>query len=394
MSAVPNIQTANERPVRVLMVARDLDLGGIERDISKFARHLGTYGVEPHVACFNPGGMRWREIEGAGIPLVTIPVKSFRSKSAIEGARIFRQYVVENAIQVVHAFDVTADIFCVPLARIFGIPVLSSQLCYRELYAPFIRITMAVIDRMATGVFVNCQGIADHLHADWGLSRRRIHVCYNGYETHEFHPRARKRPSIIRDANIVFGTVAALRPEKNIKLLVESFARVIQIDHRARLLIVGSGPERLELVRTAAVLGLTDACVFQDAVSTPAEWMRAIDVFVLPSMSEGFSNSLLEAMACGCCPVASRVGGTPELVNDGESGILFEPGSLNELSDALVYLMQHPDKRRYLAARATTFVQEHLTIQKAGARLAGIYSTILSNQTRQESGLRAVHGGN
>jgi hypothetical protein len=151
----------------VLMVARDLELGGIERDISReFARHLGTYGVEPHVACFNPGGMRWHEIERAGIPLVTIPVKSFRSKSAIEGARIFRQYVVENGIQVVHAFDVTADIFCVPLARIFGIPVLSSQLCYRELFAPFIRITMAVIDRIATGVFVNCQGIADHLHAD------------------------------------------------------------------------------------------------------------------------------------------------------------------------------------------------------------------------------------
>lgn len=380
MSAVPNLQTAKQPPVRVLMVARDLDVGGIERDISKFARHVGVYAIEPHVACFNPGGMRWQEIEQAGIPLVTMPVKSFRSKSAIEGARDLRRYLVQNRIQVVHAFDVTADIFCVPLARIFGVPVLSSQLCYRELYAPFVRITMAVIDRIATGVFVNCQGIADHLNVDWGVARRRIHVCYNGYEPQEFHPQARNRPMILADASIVFGTVAVLRPEKNLKLLVESFARVFRIDHRARLLIVGSGPERQELLQMAAALGLTDACVFQDAVSQPAEWMRAIDVFVLPSLSEGFSNSLLEAMACGCCPVASRVGGTPELVNDGESGILFEPGNLNELSDVLVYLMQHPEKQRHLAERAAAFVQEHLTIQKASARLGSIYRALLANR--------------
>ena len=378
MSAASDVPPVAVHPVRVLMVARLLDAGGLERDVSKFARHVGEYGIQPYVACFNAGGMRWREIDKAGIPLVTVPVKSFRSRSAIEGARILRRYVVEQGIQVVHAFDLGTDLFCVPLARIFGIPVLASQLCYRELLPKHMRLIMSVIDRLATGVFVNCEGLAKHLNVDWGLSRKRIHVCYNGYEPQEFNPQGRKRPRELADASIVVGTVALLRPEKNLGILVASFAELYRIDDKARLLIVGSGPERPKLVHMAAQLGLADACIFQETVSQPGEWMRAIDVFVLPSLSEGFSNSLLEAMACGCCPVASRVGGTPELIKDGERGVLFESGNVKQLSDILVHLMQHPVEQRRLAETAAIFVRDHLTIEQASARLANIYKSLLA----------------
>lgn len=383
MSTIRNLRAVTGQPARVLMVARLLDAGGIERDVSKFARHLGAYGIQPHVGCFNPGGMRWREIEEAGIPLVTLPVKSFRSRSVIAGASIFRGYLFRHRIQVVHAFDLGADLFCVPLARIFGIPVLSSQLCYRELLPRHVRWLMPAVDRLSTGVFVNCEALADHLNTDWKLSRKRIHICYNGYEPQEFNPRGRKRPIELADASIVIGTVALLRPEKNLGMLVESFAELYRIDNKARLLIVGNGSEKPYLVQRASELGLTNACTFQDTVPQPAEWMRAIDVFVLPSLSEGFSNSLLEAMACGCCPVASRVGGTLELIKNGERGILFESGNLKELSTALVHLWRNPEEQRRLAENAATFVREHLTIQKASCQLAKIYTNLIGGQREQ-----------
>jgi glycosyltransferase involved in cell wall biosynthesis len=391
----PTPRNGNGGPgtIPVLMLARVLDGGGIERDVSKFSRHLREHGIEPHVACFNAGGMRWREIADAGIPLVTIPVTSFKSKSAVTGASALRQYIAEKGIRLLHAFDVPADMFAVPLARLWRIPVLSSQLSFRELMPMHTRLIMAVIDRIATGVFVNCEALADHLSSDWKLAHNRIHVCYNGYEPQEFNPRGRKRPRELADASIVVGTVALLRPEKNLEMLVESFARLYRIDNRARLLIVGSGPEKSELVRKAAELGLTDACVFRDTVSKPAEWMRAIDVFVLPSFSEGFSNSLLEAMACGCCPVASRVGGTPELVDHGERGVLFESGNLKELSDALVYLMQHPEEQRRLAENAASFVRQRLTIQQASARLADIYRNLLADQKNKINGKYSLDAG-
>jgi len=370
-------------PLRVLMVARLLDAGGIERDVSKFARHLSSFGIHPHVGCFNSGGMRWRELENAGIPLVTIPVRSFRSLSAIKGAYVLRQYLVEKNIQIVHAFDLPADLFCVPLTRLFGVTVLASQLCYRDLFPRHVRWVMPVVDRLAKDVFVNCEGLADHLNIDWKLSRKHIHVCHNGYEVQEFNPLGRRRPKDLANASIVVGTVALLRPEKNIGMLIEAFAALHRVDDRARLLIVGSGPQKTELEQKVEELGLTDVCVFQPTVSAPADWMRAIDIFVLPSISEGFSNSLLEAMACGCCPVASRVGGTPELVNNGERGILFEPGNRKELSDALVQLAQHPKEQQRMAANAASFVREHLTIQQASARLAAIYRNLVSDLRNQ-----------
>src|SRR5207237_290219 len=104
------------------------------------------------------------------------------------------------------------------------------------------------------GVFVNCEAIAEHLSSDWRLSRKRIHVCYNGYEPQEFHSHGRKRPLTLEGASTVVGTVALLRAEKNLGLLIEAFARVHRVDSRARLVVVGSGPVKPELVQRATEL--------------------------------------------------------------------------------------------------------------------------------------------
>src|SRR5207302_4040152 len=157
----------------VLMVARELGgVGGIERDVSKFARHLKSHGIAPHVGCFNPGGLRWREIEAAGIPVVEIPVTSFKSLSVVRGFLELRRYVREHKIGIVHAFDIPADVFSLPAARLVGVPVtISSQLCYRELSPPLMRILLGAIDHLSTAIFVNCEAIADYLVDKWHVPR-------------------------------------------------------------------------------------------------------------------------------------------------------------------------------------------------------------------------------
>lgn len=368
----------------VLMMARELGWGGIERDVSKFARHLPNYGIQPHVACFNPGGARWKEIEAAGIPLVHLPVTSFKSPSVLANvAGVFRDYVRAHRIAVVHAFDVPTDLFGVPLARLFGIgATLSSQLCYRELSSASSRTLLRVVDRVATGLFVNCQAISDHLAKDWNVSRERIHVCYNGVETHEFNPSERVRPPALADASVVIGTVAVLRTEKNLPSLIEAFSKVLVAAPRAKLLMVGSGPMKSELEKQARDLGIAHACVFEEATPAPARWMRAIDVFALPSRSEAFSNALLEAMACGCCPVGSRVGGTPELISDGERGFLCEPGNTADLAEKLTVLATDDARRKRMGEAAAQFVRENLTIEIAASRLANIYTKLLNGSAR------------
>ncbi|HMK30976.1 MAG TPA: glycosyltransferase family 4 protein [Terriglobales bacterium] len=364
--------------IPVLLMARQLDFGGIERDVSKFARHLGKYGVSPHVACFNPGGIRWREIVAAGIPVLPLPVTSFKSRSAFIGARTLKRYLAEHHIQVVHAFDDPTSVFGNVVARLARVPVtLSSQLGSRDLSRLRTRMLMTIADRIATAHFVNCQAMAEELAGSWNVSRNRIHVCYNGFEPEEFHANNRVRPPHLADASVVIGTVALLRPEKNLPMLIEAFARVREADPQARLLIVGSGPLKGELERRIQDLNLASACILQEASSTPAEWMRAMDIFVLPSRMEAFSNALLEAMACGCCPVGSRVGGTPELIRHGERGILFEPGNGEQLAEALRTLLLDPGLRRRMAQAAARFAHESLTIDIAASRLASIYRDLL-----------------
>ena len=372
-------------PVPVLLMAREMNLGGVERDVSKFARHLCAYGIAPHVASFSPGGMRWREVEAAGIPLLPLPVASFRSRSGLAGAWNLRRYLREHRIQVFHAFDQASAVFGVPVARVAGVPVaISSQLCYRELVPPNLRLLLPALDRIATALFVNCEAMADHLVRDCGVPRSKIRVCYNGVETDEFHPRGRVRPESLAPAGVVIGTVAVLREEKNLPLLMDAFAGVRRsADPTAMLLIVGSGPMRAGLERQALDLGVAGACVFEEATDAPARWMRAIDIFVLPSRSEAFSNALLEAMACGCCPVGSRVGGTPELIRHGERGFLFEPGNLAELTEMLSILAADPLRRRAMADAAARFSATELNIQVASARLASIYKSLLAGHAIQ-----------
>src|SRR5262249_54583609 len=154
---------------------------------------------------------------------------------------------------------------------------------------------------------------------------------------------------------LVIGTVCVLRPEKALSLLQEAFAQVLPANPGIKLAIVGEGSELPRLRENAVRLGLGANCLLVSATRDVSRWMRAIDIFVLPSYSEAFSNSLLEAMACGCCVVGSRVGGTPELIGDNERGRLFENGSVDSLAGELARLIADPGLRRELGSRAAQF---------------------------------------
>lgn len=363
-------------PLPVMLLARELNYGGIERDVSKFARHLSQFGIAPHVGCFRPGGIRWKEIEAAGVPTVAIPLTSFKSPSAVTALRAIQSYFVEHKIGMVHGFDDAASLMAAVSGKWSGIPSLSSQLCFRDLSSRGNRMFLRMTDRLSSGVFVNCNAVAEDLQRRWSVRPDRIHLCYNGFEPAEFNPTGRERPEVLRGASVVIGIVSLLREEKNLAVLVKAFAKVVRSHPGARLLIVGSGPGEEPLKDLARDLGIFSHCVFEPATSIPAHWMKAIDTFVLPSRSEAFSNALLEAMACGCCPVASRVGGTPELVQDGVRGFLFDPNNFDELASLLTSLVSQPDRMRQAADEASAYVHKKLNIDVAAERLAGIYHSM------------------
>jgi glycosyltransferase involved in cell wall biosynthesis len=288
-----------------------------------------------------------------------------------------RRYLKQHGIRVVHSYD-ASGIFGGAVARMCGVPlVMTSQLSYRDILDPRTQKFLRWSDSIAHSILVNCEAMRRYMVEDEGIPRERIELCFNGVDTAQFHSNGRARRPEVRDASIVIGTVCALRPEKALPLLQEGFARMRRSFPGATLLIVGSGEELPALQARGAELGIAGDTVFIPATTQVAEWMRSIDVFVLPSYSEAFSNSLLEAMACGCACVGSRVGGTPELLGDDERGLLFPRGDAEGLSSALERLAESEALRRELGGRAARFAREKLSIAIAAETTAGIYEKLL-----------------
>jgi len=154
---------------------------------------------------------------------------------------------------------------------------------------------------------------------------------------------------------------------------MEAFRKVKSARSGVKLVIVGSGPMLAELQAAA------DAdCHFEPAVRNVAPWLRAMDIFVLPSLSEALSNSLMEAMGCGCCAVASNTGGNPELVQDGQTGLLFPEGNAEALAARLNLLLNEPEHRLRLGIQAEQRMQHHFAREQAARAMGEIYQEFLA----------------
>ena len=365
-------------PTPVMLMVRELDQGGVERDVAKIAAHLDRERFEPHVASYSAHGMRYDEIRAAGIPLLHLPVLAPFSRAGVSAAILLARYLRKHRIQALHSYDVSG-LLGVPVARCAGLPaVIASQLSYRDILDRKTQIGLRMTDPIADAVVVNCEALRRYMIEREGVPASRVELCYNGVDAAVFQPADEPRPDVLAGASLVVGTICALRPEKGLPLLQEAFAKAAK-PAEAKLLIVGSGVELPKLIDNAARLGIAGASVFVPATREVPRWLRCIDIFVLPSYSEGFSNALLEAMACGCAAIGSRVGGTPELTGAHEQhGFLFQPGNANELAHKISLLCADRQVRRSLGASAVRFVQSNLTIEIAARRTGAIYEKLLA----------------
>ncbi|MCB1018755.1 MAG: glycosyltransferase family 4 protein [Acidobacteria bacterium] len=373
--------------IPVLLMARELTHGGCERDLTRLALGFRDSELEPHVACFRPGGMRYEEIVAGGVPVYSIGLESFRSFGALGAARRLAAYTKQNGIQLLHAMDVPAACFATPVCRMAGVPaILSCQLSYRSMYSRGERRLMGLADRLADRVVSNCQAVLDDLTAHYGVDPRKATLIYNGIELDRFHPPpggGRDRsplPEAFRNAALVVGSVCALRPEKRLDVLIEAFAGLRPAETGARLVIVGGGPMAEPWQALARERGVAEFTHFEPGTPDVEGWMRAMDVFVLTSELESFPNGLLEGMACGCAAVGSNVGGVPEMV--GAAGLTFPAGDADALRQTLERLAGSAALRTSLAAEGAKRAAAEFSLARNLERTREVYRETLSAKGR------------
>lgn len=371
-SSAENRVTGTADRIPVLLMVRELTLGGSERQLCEMAKALDPNRFAVHVGAFRPEGIRATELQRAGVPVLGIPLRSFRSPW--RGVRVLRRYVREHRIQVINGFDPPS---CLLIALAFpwsrSAARLTSQRNYQQVRTPRVRWGMRIAHRLADGIVVNCEAMREHLVTDERLRREHIHLCYNGLDTGRFRRSAAPPTGVVPDGAIVVGTLCALRPEKDLSTLLEAFAACRASDERLFLLVVGSGPEKARLEARAAQLDIGRHCRFEPTVADVVPWLSLVDLFVLPSRFEALPNALMEAMSCGCVCVASRVGGTPELIVDGETGFLFNPGDAAALAAHLHRLVADGALRARLVEGAMARIQSQFSLEASAARLGAIY---------------------
>lgn len=213
----------------------------------------------------------------------------------------------------------------------------------------------------------------------------RLAVIRNGVAV---TPPARPREAVrneLRTGGCVVGLIVArVDGAKGHDTLLRAIATLGAVRQRLAVWVVGDGAQRVQLERLAADLHLSDDAVrFLGARMDVPDLLYAADFFVLPSLTEGLPMSILEAMAAGLPVAATAVGGVPELVVDGETGILVPPGDLEALAGAMAKLAGSPELRRRMGCAGRARVEAHFTLDGMAAQYEALYREALARPARR-----------
>ena len=221
-----------------------------------------------------------------------------------------------------------------------------------------------------------------------GVRPQNITRICNGVDASKFRPAssaARPPEWPFAPGLTVFGTVGRLQPVKAqvdlIHALADLFRRHPAAATDARLVIIGDGPERPVIESAIREAGLGDHVWLAGARTDVAACMQAMDVFVLPSLTEGISNTILEAMACGLPVIATDVGGNPELVDAGRTGVLVPPSNPSALADAMLQMLDEPTASR-MGKAGRVRIEQHFSLDAMVASYSKLYDAALSTAAR------------
>lgn len=361
----------SERPVRrVGLVIGQLTYGGAEGQLFELARGL-LPGAEPFVYCLSaseePYGTRLRQ---AGVPLRVLP-----SRGSFDVARVFalRRALRDDRIEVVHAFLFVASAYAYLATRALPAMALvtSARNCKPE-PNPLRRAVMRAAFRASARVICNSQEMARYAAASYGAPAGRTCVVLNGVDTQRFG--AVRTPH----AGLRIGTVGRIEKQKNIGVFLDAAALVLARRSDATFEIVGDGSLRSRWQEEIDRRALGRVVTMPGTRSDIPGFFAGLDQFWLTSDWEGTPNVVLEAMSAGLPVIATRVGGTPEVIDDPRTGRLVDAGDAVGVAAASLELAADEAAAHAMGERAAAAARERFSLAAMVAATAGVYEAALA----------------
>ena len=379
------------RTRRVLMVSEGYPPkpGGTERQLERLARQLA--GTSVHVEIVTPrlfaGTPADEVVDGVRVRRLSfLRIRFLATPTLLLHALLFLLVNVRR-FDVLHVHTVSyLALVTVLVGHACRRPIVLKAAGWWELEGVLnharrrelvTRVSLAILRRASAWIAVSRELKQAMLAA--GIPAARVHLLPNGVDTTRFAPAGREAsrrhlglaPDGVR---VVF--VGRLVPEKELATLLEAWKVVTDKVEGAWLDLVGSGPLAGELAKQSRRLGIADTVVFHGERPGVERYLQAADCFVLPSSVEGMSNALLEAMATGLPVVATRIGGTEQLVTDGVNGWLVSPGDADELARAICAVLGDATRARQNGARGRRRVESRYGIERIAARYVAMYDAL------------------
>jgi sugar transferase (PEP-CTERM/EpsH1 system associated) len=369
--------------VRIMHVVDSLGTGGTEEGIRKLLSGLDGNAFEQAVCTVAP----CTQSETLGARIFSVGNSGGGRQMLV--AR-FKQVFESEQPHVVHSrnWGAIEAIVAARLARIRAIVhsehgLESSTYQRQPLRRNAIRrLCFAWTDR----VFAVSHALRAYYAQQLRMKEDRIGVIPNGVDTERFRTRPEMRIAYreklgVAPDTVVIGTVGRLDPIKDHRTLFLGVDLLLAMGVAVHLVIVGDGPERKALEASIQTRNAFSGRVtFAGETSDVVSYLNSFDIFVLPSLAEGMSNALLEAMSVGVACVATRVGGNPELIEDGSSGLLFDAGDARALAARLKTLASNPRYRQELGGNARRRVEKCFSLHRMMHNYTRLYTHALGNR--------------
>lgn len=374
--------------MKILLLTNHLNFGGITAYVISLARELKKRGHIPIVA--SAGGELLPILEMEGIRHLKVPLntKSELSFKIWITSMKLSSFIKREKVEIIHAQTRVSQVAACLISKWTGV-------CFVSTCHGFFKNNLGrrMMPCWGCGVIAISEAVREHLVNDFGVEKERVYLINNGVEIGKFKESKSlreteefKRKINVGKDDIVVGIIARLSSVKGHRFLLMAAKEMLEVNKKIKILIIGSGPEKNNLLQLTKKLDIEKYVIFSEPLLNTSVALKALDIFVMPSIQEGLGLAILEAMASALPVVASNVGGIYTLVKDGVNGFLVPPAAPEAISEAVLKLIKEPSLAAEMGAAGQKIAAEQFSLAEMSDKTIALYVKALGGKFIEISG--------
>lgn len=373
--------------VKVLYFLIDETRGGVEEHVLSLIQGLDPKTFEVFLVC--PEGLHLKLKENLnGTPCQVFSLHLQNWLQVQETLKLL-EFLKKIKPHIVHSHNFRANFIVAPIARCVGVPAVIETVHLTGFWRKGLKCSYFLWDRLlskiTTRIIAVSHSIKKHLVEVKKINESKVVVIHNGRDLSRFKPyeqaeidRLKEKLGIPKD-KLIISVIGRLHEQKGHRYLIEAIPSVMSTQPSLHTFVVGDGPLETSLKQKTEELGISGSVTFTGFRENIQEWIGISDVIVLPSLYEGLPLTLIEAAATEKPVIATRVDGTPEIVVDGETGLLVPPRNPTGLAEAVIKILKDDNRRRLMGRQGRIHVMEMFDFQHQLEKTTQLYNELVLN---------------